>query len=73
MTEGNIVNETNGATEETLTASQSTVPREELVRLRAYQLFIQRNGDRGDAESDWYRAEVEIASKDKHDHSIKSA
>ena len=33
---------------------------EERIRIRAYELYEKRNGEGGDPESDWYRAETEI-------------
>ena len=33
---------------------------EERIRLRAYELFLERSGAAGDAVSDWVRAESEI-------------
>ena len=33
---------------------------EERIRIRAYELYEKRDGEAGDAESDWYRAETEI-------------
>ena len=33
---------------------------EDRIRSRAYELYEQRNGNAGDAESDWYRAEAEL-------------
>ena len=42
---------------------------EEKIRLRAYELYEQRNGVPGDPESDWYRAEAEIVPpKTEHEH-----
>ena len=34
--------------------------REERIRVRAYELFLARNGASGDAEGDWFRAAAEI-------------
>ncbi len=36
---------------------------DEQVRLRAYELYLQRNGDGGSPEEDWYRAEAELRGK----------
>ncbi len=36
---------------------------EEQVRLRAYELYLERNGDGGTPEEDWYRAEAELRGK----------
>ena len=33
---------------------------EERIRMRAYELYEQRNGAPGDPDDDWYRAESEI-------------
>lgn len=33
---------------------------EERIRVRAYELYEKRNGNAGDAESDWYHAEAEL-------------
>ena len=36
---------------------------EEQVRARAYELYLQRNGDLGTPEEDWFRAEAELRGK----------
>lgn len=36
---------------------------EERIRNRAYELFLERNGDGGSPEEDWIRAESEIRGK----------
>jgi hypothetical protein len=36
---------------------------ETLIRERAYQLYVERNGQNGDAESDWYTAEAEMLQR----------
>lgn len=42
---------------------------EEKIRLRAYELYEQRQGEPGDPENDWYRAEAEIIAPQKQqDH-----
>ncbi len=33
---------------------------EDRIRLRAYQLFLERNGEPGHADDDWFRAEAEM-------------
>ena len=33
------------------------------IRIRAYELYEQRNGEPGDPDDDWYRAEAEITAK----------
>ena len=33
---------------------------EEQIRRRAYELYEKRQGNPGDAEGDWYRAEAEL-------------
>ena len=37
---------------------------EEQVRLRAYELFLQRGGFWGNPEQDWFQAEAEV--RDRH-------
>lgn len=47
----------------------SQTPVEERIRMRAYELYEQRGGVEGDAESDWYQAETEIVTESSgHDH-----
>jgi len=36
---------------------------DEQVRARAYELYLQRRGNGGTAEEDWYRAEAELRGK----------
>lgn len=36
---------------------------EDQVRMRAYELYLQRNGNGGTPEEDWYRAEAELRGK----------
>jgi hypothetical protein len=36
---------------------------EDRIRMRAYELYQKRKGEAGDAESDWYQAEAEIAAE----------
>jgi hypothetical protein len=43
--------------------SEAQAGRDERIRLRAYELFLERKGGPGDAENDWYRAESEIAEQ----------
>jgi hypothetical protein len=44
--------------------TQVAPPTEEQVRLRAYQLFLQRGGFWGSPEQDWFQAEAEV--RDRH-------
>jgi len=37
-------------------------PSDDEIRLRAYQLFLQRDGQGGDPHSDWLRAESELVN-----------
>jgi hypothetical protein len=41
----------------------------ELVRKRAYELYLSRNPQQGSPEEDWLRAEEEIQREEGHDHS----
>lgn len=36
---------------------------EQKIRVRAYELFLERNSNQGDPEQDWLRAEAEIRAK----------
>ena len=36
---------------------------EETVRVRAYELYLEREGNGGTPEEDWYRAEAELRGK----------
>ena len=36
---------------------------DEQVRARAYELYLERSGNGGTAEEDWYRAEAELRGK----------
>jgi hypothetical protein len=38
---------------------------EEEIRFRAYELYLERGGQNGDAESDWHRAVCDISAKYK--------
>ncbi len=38
----------------------TNAPREERVRLRAYELYERRGKDDGHADDDWIRAEAEV-------------
>ena len=39
------------------------VPLEERIRVRAYEIYLQREGTGGDEVDDWLRAESEIRSR----------
>jgi len=55
-------------------ATESTAPqatqvngnKEEAIRVRAYQLFVQRGGTHGHDVEDWFRAEAEISTGAHH-------
>ncbi len=38
----------------------TNAPREERVRLRAYQIYQSRGREDGHAEEDWFRAEADV-------------
>ena len=44
-------------------ASENLVNLEEEIRRRAYELYLERSGENGDAEGDWYRAVTEIRAQ----------
>ena len=41
------------------------------IRIRAYEIYIERDGQPGDELSDWLQAEREVESKPRHDESGK--
>jgi len=41
-------------------SASKPIPTEEQIRLRAYQIYLARNGGPGDAMSDWIQAEREL-------------
>jgi len=43
--------------------SYSTVNLDEEIRLRAYGLFEERNGQNGDRDGDWYKAVIEVCAR----------
>lgn len=40
-----------------------TAPKDEEIRLRAYELFLSRNGAPGNELDDWLRAERELTTR----------
>jgi len=40
-----------------------TKPSQEDIALRAYQIYLERNGAPGDPHADWLRAEAELIAK----------
>jgi hypothetical protein len=53
-------------TSKTKTArAKKAVPTHEEISLRAYQIYLERNGEPGDPHSDWLRAEAELAAAPK--------
>jgi len=42
-----------------------TKPSSEEIALRAYHIYLERNGAPGDSRSDWLRAEAELIAKPK--------
>ena len=40
-----------------------TLPTQEEIQLRAYQIYLERNGAPGNAFDDWTRAEQELLAK----------
>jgi len=53
------------ATIATITSGESYVYLEERIRRRAYELYLDRNGENGDADDDWYRAVPEVCFSSK--------
>jgi len=46
-----------------MAGSKTAVNLDEEIRLRAYELYLQRNGAAGDPNRDWFVAEREIRSR----------
>jgi hypothetical protein len=48
------------------TAASAVIPPAEIehkIRVRAYELFLERNSAYGDPQQDWFRAEAEVRAK----------
>ena len=45
--------------------AKKSSPTHEEISLRAYEIYLERNGAPGDPHSDWLRAEAELASAPK--------
>ena len=43
--------------------SAASFPVEEQIRIRAYQLYLERGGHGGSPEQDWFRAQEEICGR----------
>lgn len=41
----------------------TTVPSEDLIRMRAYEIFLRRNGGPGDQDGDWHQAARELEAE----------
>ena len=52
-----------GTTAAAVTACGSYVNLEEEIRRRAYELYLAREGQNGDADTDWYKAVPEICAR----------
>ena len=57
-----------GAPAKSATASGATSPQDtglsyDLVRARAYELYISRGGEHGQDQDDWFRAEQELLER----------
>jgi hypothetical protein len=53
------------ATKEKKTRATKSNPTYEQIALRAYQIYLERNGAPGDPHSDWLRAEAELTAAPK--------
>ena len=47
------------------TRTKKSAPTYEEIALRAYHIFLERNGAPGDPHSDWLRAEAELSASPK--------
>ena len=60
-TNGHTATATNGSRSATKSrAKKSAVPTMEAIQLRAYQIYLERNGAPGNPLEDWVRAENEL-------------
>ena len=48
---------------ESAVKAQPTLSLEERIRMRAYELYLQRNGNGGTPEQDWLQAKQEISGQ----------
>lgn len=53
----------NGSSTKSKSPSARKVPPEQKIALRAYELYLERNGAPGDPLEDWVRAERELLEK----------
>lgn len=52
--------------------TQTKKASEEQISVRAYELYMQRNGSEGSAVEDWLRAETELNQKMAHESESNS-
>jgi len=45
---------------------ENIIPHDELIRLRAYELYEQRGREEGYELDDWLQAEIEVLEADTH-------
>jgi hypothetical protein len=55
----------NGSSTKTKSPSAKKVPPERKIELRAYEIYLERNGAPGNPLEDWVRAEREILQKSR--------
>ena len=58
---------TSAKQEELVQTSALSSARQQEIRIRAYEIYIARNGQPGDELSDWLQAEREIESQVRHE------
>jgi Protein of unknown function (DUF2934) len=51
--------------EQAKAASQPTSGMEEVIRVRAYELYVERGLQDGSAQEDWLRAEAEVRDQER--------
>ena len=54
-----------GAPKPRKTLASKAKPTHEQISLRAYEIYLERNGAPGDPHSDWLRAEAELSTGPK--------
>jgi hypothetical protein len=55
----------NGSAPRTSSKSSKKLSTHEQIEMRAYEIYLERNGAPGDPLADWIRAEQEVVSKPK--------
>jgi hypothetical protein len=60
---GSVASPAESRTVQTMATITTMTMSEEQVRARAYELYLERRGNGGTPEEDWFRAEAELRGK----------